>query len=226
MEKPFLKSLCLRVIYRGICRPILKFFVGIQYPDCSFLKDEKQFVIISNHNSHLDTLSLLTAIPSDILWKVRPVAAADYFGNTSLKAKFSNFFINTLLINRRPKKDDVANKNNAMDKMLEAIDEGYSLILFPEGSRGEPEQMSKMKSGIARLLAQRPGLKYVPVFMTGMGTSLPKGGVVPLPYNATLHFDKATLPDSDDSYAIMEQIEKHYAEMSEKYGIKEDDDDD
>jgi len=218
----------MRLIYKGICRPILRFFVGIQYPDCSFLKDEKQFVIIANHNSHLDTLSLLTSLPGDILWRVRPVAAADYFGNTKLKAKLSTFFINTLLINRRPKKEDAenGNKNNAMDKMLDAIDEGYSLILFPEGSRGEPEQMSKMKSGIARLLAQRPGLKYVPVFMTGMGTSLPKGGMVVLPYNATLHVGQPTLPSSDDSYAIMEEIEKYYADMVEKYGIKEEDDDD
>ena len=110
--------------------------------------------------------------------------------------------------------------------MREAVDEGYSLILFPEGSRGEPEQMSKMKSGVARLLSQRPGLKYIPVFMTGMGTSLPKGGMVVLPYNATLHFGEPTLPESDDSYAIMDQIEKTFADMVDKYGIKEEEDDD
>lgn len=224
MEKPLIKSLCLKTIYKGIIRPYLQLVVGIQYPDCSFLKDEKQFVIIANHNSHLDTLSLLTSLPGDILWKVRPVAAEDYFGNTKLKAKLSNFFINTLLINRRSKKTNGA--NDAMDKMLKAIDDGYSLILFPEGSRGEPEQMSKLKSGIARLLAQRPGLKYVLVYMTGMGTSLPKGGMVVLPYNATLHFEQPVLPESTDSYAIMDQIENHFNRMVEQYGIKEEEDDD
>lgn len=223
MEKPLLKSICLKLLYKVICRPVLKFFVGVQYPDCSFLKDEKQFVIIANHNSHLDTLSLLTALPGDILWKVRPVAAEDYFGNTKLKAKLSNFFINTLLINRHSKREDGV--KYSMNRMLKAIDDGYSLILFPEGSRGEPEQMSKMKSGIARLLAQKPGLKYVPVFMTGMGTSLPKGGVVILPYNASLHFGKPTLPESTDSYAIMDQIERDFSLMVQEFGIKDDDDD-
>lgn len=224
MERPFLKSLCLKFLYKGICRPILQLFVGVQYPDCSFLKNEKQFVIIANHNSHLDTLSLLTSLPGDILWKVRPVAAEDYFGNTKLKAKLSNFFINTLLINRKGKKE--GGKSDAMEKMLDAIDKGYSLILFPEGSRGEPEQMSKLKSGIARLLSQRPGLKYVLVFMTGMGTSLPKGGMVVLPYNATLHFEQPTLPESDDTNVIMEQIESHFNKMIEQFGIKEEEDDD
>ena len=59
--------------------------------------------------------------------------------------------------------------------MLEAIDAGYSLILFPEGTRGKSEQMGKIKSGIARILSLRPEVKYIPVFMTGMGRSLPKG---------------------------------------------------
>lgn len=214
----------MKLVYKCICKPILKFFVGIQYPDCSFLKNEKQFILIANHNSHLDTLSLMTSLPGEMLWKVKPVAAEDYFGNTKLKAKFSNFFINTLLINRKSKKED--GPNYSINKILKAIDDGYSLILFPEGTRGEPEQMSKMKSGIARILSQRPGLKYVPVYMTGMGTSLPKGSGIVLPYNATLHFGQPTLPESDDSYAIMDQIEKDFAQMVEKYGIKEDDDDD
>ncbi|MBO4807189.1 MAG: 1-acyl-sn-glycerol-3-phosphate acyltransferase [Paludibacteraceae bacterium] len=222
MEKPFLQSVCLKLVYKGIFRPVLKYYVGVQYSDCSFLKDEKQFVIIANHNSHLDTLSLLASLPNEILWKVKPVAAEDYFGNTKLKAKLSRFFINALLINRKSKDGSCS----AMDRLVNAIEEGYSLILFPEGSRGEPEQMSKMKTGIARLLAQKPGLKYVPVFMTGMGTSLPKGGLVALPYNASLHFGKPTLPESSDPHIIMEQIEGDFQSMIQQFGIKEDDDDD
>ena len=224
MKKPFLQSVCLKLVYKCIFRPVLKFYVGVQYTDCSFLKDEEQFVIIANHNSHLDTLSLLTSLPSEILWKVKPVAAEDYFGNTKLKAKLSRFFINALLINRQSKAKE--GTNPALDKLLHAIDEGYSLILFPEGSRGEPEQMSKMKTGIARLLAQKPGLKYVPVFMTGMGTSLPKGGLVVLPYNATLQFGKPTLPERSDPHTIMDQIEGDFQTMIQQFGIKEDDDDD
>ncbi|MCQ2193203.1 MAG: 1-acyl-sn-glycerol-3-phosphate acyltransferase [Paludibacteraceae bacterium] len=224
MEKKFLQPTVMRVTYKLIFRSILKYFVGIQYPDCSFLKKEKQFVIIANHNSHLDTLSLMTALPGDLLWKVKPVAAEDYFGNTKLKAKFSNFFINTLLINRKSKSTDGA--NYSINKIIAAIDEGYSLILFPEGTRGEPEQMSRMKSGIARILAQRPNLKYVPVYMTGMGKSLPKGTPFILPYNASLHFGEPTLAKSTDSHEIMDQIVDDFNKMVANFAIKEDDDDD
>lgn len=224
MEKRFLQPTVMKVIYKLIMKPFLKFFVGIQYPNADFLKNEKQFVLIANHNSHLDTLSLMTSLPGNLLWKVKPVAAEDYFGNTKFKAALSNYLINTLLINRKSKKED--GPNYSINKILQAIDEGYSLILFPEGTRGEPEQMSKMKSGIARILAQRPGLKYVPVYMTGMGKSFPKGTAFILPYNATLHFGEPTLPKSTDSYEIMDQIVGDFNNMVERYAIKDDDDDD
>ena len=56
--------------------------------------------------------------------------------------------INTLLIRRKGEKDS---EHDPIRKMLEAIDAGYSLILFPEGTRGKSEQMGKIKSGIARI---------------------------------------------------------------------------
>lgn len=123
----------------------------------------------------------------NLLWKIKPVAAEDYFGRTRFQAAFSNYFINTLLIRRKGEKDS---EHDPLRKMLDAIDEGYSLILFPEGTRGKPEQMGKIKSGIARILSLRPELKYIPVFMTGMGRSLPKGELILLPYKASIFTER------------------------------------
>lgn len=102
----------------------------------------KQFIILANHNSHLDTLSLLSSLPGGLLWKVKPVAAEDYFGKTRFQASISNFFINTLLIRRKGEKDS---EHDPIRKMLEAIDAGYSLILFrkePEESRNRWEKLN------------------------------------------------------------------------------------
>ena len=97
---------------------------------------------LANHNSHLDTLSLLSSLPGGLLWKVKPVAAEDYFGKTRFQASISNFFINTLLIRRKGEKDS---EHDPIRKMLEAIDAGYSLILFrkePEESRNRWEKLN------------------------------------------------------------------------------------
>ncbi|WP_208946834.1 lysophospholipid acyltransferase family protein [Bacteroides xylanisolvens] len=104
-------------------------------------------------------------------------------------------------------------------KMLEAIDAGYSLILFPEGTRGKPEQMGKIKSGIARILSLRPEVKYIPVFMTGMGRSLPKGKMILLPYKASIYYGMPALVKSTDTHEILEQITGDFERMKEKYQV-------
>lgn len=100
-----MQSAMMQILYKGIFRWFLKLIVGVQFPDTRFLQKEGQFIILANHNSHLDTLSLLSSLPGNLLWKVKPVAAEDYFGRTRFQAAFSNYFINTLLIRRKGEKD-------------------------------------------------------------------------------------------------------------------------
>lgn len=211
-----MQAAAMQIIYKGVFQWFLKLIVGVQFTDCRFLKKEKQFIILANHNSHLDTLSLLASLPGDLLWKVKPVAAEDYFGKTRFQASISNFFINTLLIRRKGEKDS---EHDPIRKMLEAIDAGYSLILFPEGTRGKPEQMGKIKSGIARILSLRPEVKYIPVFMTGMGRSLPKGKMILLPYKASIYYGMPALVKSTDTHEILEQITGDFERMKEKYQV-------
>ena len=179
-----MQAAAMQIIYKGVFQWFLKLIVGVQFTDCRFLKKEKQFIILANHNSHLDTLSLLASLPGDLLWKVKPVAAEDYFGKTRFQASISNFFINTLLIRR-----------------------------------GKPEQMGKIKSGIARILSLRPEVKYIPVFMTGMGRSLPKGKMILLPYKASIYYGMPALVKSTDTHEILEQITGDFERMKEKYQV-------
>ena len=81
-----MQAAAMQIIYKGVFQWFLKLVVGVQFTDCQFLKKEKQFIILANHNSHLDTLSLLSSLPGGLLWKVKPVAAEDYFGKTRFQA--------------------------------------------------------------------------------------------------------------------------------------------
>jgi len=222
MKKRFLQSFFLRIIYKGLLQWFLKLVVGVRFSDNSFLHQEEQFIILANHNSHLDTLSLMASVPGRILWKVKPVAAEDYFGNTKFKAALSNYFINTLLIRR--KKD--AEGEDPVLKMLDTLDKGYSLILFPEGTRGVAGRMEKIKPGIARILSVRPHIKYIPVYLVGMGQSLPKGELLVLPYDSSVNYGKPTLVSSTDVDEIMDQINSDFEAMREKYQppVEEEDD--
>ena len=204
-------ALVLKIIYSGIIRIFLKLIVGVKFEKAGFLLQEKQFIIVANHNSHVDTMALMASLPSSIIHKVKPVAAADYFGKTKLKALLSNYFINTLLISRQG--------GNPIHTMKKALEEGYSLILFPEGSRGEPDNEQQMKPGVALLLSLCPGVKYVPAYLYGMGKIMPKGDGLIVPYNSTLVYGKPTLPNSVEVKEILIQIESDLKELKNKMTI-------
>ncbi|MDR3340566.1 MAG: 1-acyl-sn-glycerol-3-phosphate acyltransferase [Candidatus Symbiothrix sp.] len=206
-----MQALILRLIYSVVVRRALQWIIGVKFDKGSFLLKERQFIIIANHNSHLDTMTLLASIPSKILPRVKPVAAADYFGNTKFKAKISNYFINTLLISR-------SGGSNAIRQMKKALDDGYSLILYPEGTRGNPDEEGELKPGIALLLSLCPQVKYVPAYMTGMAKAMPKGDGLIIPYESSLIYGKPRFIESEDKKEILKQIEADFSALKARCG--------
>ena len=66
-----------------------------------------------------------------------------------------------------------------------ALGRGEILVVFPEGSRGAPEQMTRFKTGVARLAEAYPDTPVTPVYLQGAGRSLPKDAKLLAPFNVT-----------------------------------------
>jgi len=186
-------------------RTFLKLIVGVNYRNKEVLKKTKQFIIVANHNSHVDAMALMSAIPSAKIKHVHPVAAGDYFGKSPFKAFVTRLFVNALLIPRsRPVEGEGP---DPVQMMVAMLDKGESLILFPEGSRGEPGKMQKFKKGIAFLLEKHPEIPFVPAYMQGMGKILPKGDAVLVPFNSYVIFGEPEFCISTDPEKIVMQVE-------------------
>lgn len=135
-------------------------------------------IVVANHNSHLDTLVLMSLLGTRLLRDIRPVAAADYFLRSKLLAWFATRIIGILPIERKPTKENA----DVLAPLDAALNEGRLLILFPEGSRGQPERLEAFKGGVARLAERHPDVPVTPVFLHGLGKALPKGEGLLVPF--------------------------------------------
>ncbi len=160
-------------------RPVLTIMLGTSVRGREHLPVEGPAIIVANHNSHLDTMTILAMYPLRLLPKLRPVAAMDYFMRNGVMAWFATRIIGIIPIVR----GGHAIGTNPLAPCEEALDRGEILIIFPEGSRGEPEQLQQFKKGVAHLVKARPETPVHPLFMHGLGKALPKDSVFIVPFN-------------------------------------------
>jgi len=161
-----------------IVRTIVLFVLGLNIRHRERLPKKGPAIIVANHNSHLDTLVLMTLLTPKLLPKVQPVAAADYFLRNKLFAWFALNIIGIIPI-KRTREDRTA---DPLAPIVKALEQGQILIFFPEGSRGEAEQFTEFKTGIARLAGRCPDVPVIPVYLHGLGKALPKGEAVLVPF--------------------------------------------
>lgn len=174
-----MKRLVLWLWFALIVKPIVRLLIGVSVDGGENLGaiEQRPSVIVANHNSHLDAAVLMGLLPLRTLPRVRPVAAADYFQRGRVRRFIASWCMNALLIPRT----DITRSNNPLTMMVEALDAGQSLILFPEGTRGDPERMSALQTGIAHLLRHRPATPIIPVYLRNLGYALPRGEFILVP---------------------------------------------
>ncbi|HLF83702.1 MAG TPA: lysophospholipid acyltransferase family protein [Blastocatellia bacterium] len=159
-------------------KPFMALFIGLRVGGREHLAISEPFILIANHSSHLDTVSLLSLFPLSRLRRIRPVAAADYFERNRFVSFFTKTLFNILPIARK----NITTENNPLRRMREAIEGGDSLIIFPEGTRGSGEQIGEFRSGVAHLIEKMPEVPVIPAYLVNMGRSLPKGEFIPVPF--------------------------------------------
>lgn len=161
-----------------VVHPIVLIVIGLNVRNRERLPKKGPAIIAANHNSHLDTVVLMSLYPLRYVHRLRPLAAADYFLRTPFLAWFSQTIIGIVPVDRQ-RKDRAVDPLAGAEAVLKADE---ILIMFPEGSRGEPGQLSAFKNGIARLAERQQDVPIIPVFLSGLDKILPKGDFLPVPF--------------------------------------------
>lgn len=161
----------------------------------------RQRVYFANHTSHLDFVVLWSVLPRKLRAMTRPVAAKDYW-NSGLRKRIAVNAFHAVLVERGGKiteGDRTAAARNTLEELVEALEQGYSLIVFPEGTRGNGLEVGPFKSGIYHLWCRRPDVQFVPVHLSNLNRILPKGEFLPVPVISRVIFGPALKLDKHET---------------------------
>ena len=175
------------------------------------LKDEGgPVVFVANHHSHIDTPLLQTAIPDPWRERIFVVAAADYFFRNPVTSALS-----ALVIGAVPMERNKIGRGSA-DRAAGLIEDGWSMLIFPEGGRS-PDGWGQPFRGGAAYLAVRCGVPVVPIHVHGTRHILRKGKKLPTPAVTKVTFGTPLVAaDGDDARRFGVRIEQAVAELADE----------
>jgi len=168
----------------------------------------EQRIYFANHQSHADLVLIWAALPQELRSITRPIAAKDYWTTSRFKRWITTEVFNAVYVERGknggqiPISRDAGQGETALDEKLEsdphssdplqplidALNSGDSLILFPEGTRGFAEDPQPFKSGLYNLTQRFPQVVLVPAWIHNVQRVMPKGEVVPVPVLCSVTF--------------------------------------
>jgi 1-acyl-sn-glycerol-3-phosphate acyltransferase len=146
--------------------------------------DTCQRVYFANHSSHMDAIILWASLPQEVRQLTRPVAAKDYWMAGRIRRFMATKLFNAILIDRT----NIKAHQSPVDYMIREIGHEHSIIVFPEGGRGDGREIGEFKSGLYYLAKKRPDLELIPVHLDNMNRILPRGEVLPVPLLTCITF--------------------------------------
>lgn len=154
--------------------------------------DPPAVIFAPNHHSHLDTALMVRAVPASWRRRLVTAAAADYFFDKRWKAALAALSLNAIPVDR-----DAPGRRSA-DLMAGLLDDGWSLVIYPEGGRS-PDGWGQPFRGGAAYLAGRTGAPVVPVHIDGTDSIMGKGTNLPKPGRTRVTFGAPLRPLAGES---------------------------
>ena len=143
----------------------------------------EQRIYFANHQSHADLVMIWAALPKELRRSTRAVAARDYWTKTPFKQWLTSAVFNVIYVSRERHADE-----DPLEPLIDAMNQGDSLILFPEGTRGYADEPQPFKAGLYNLALKFPDVELVPAWIANVQRVMPKGEVVPVPVLCSVTF--------------------------------------
>ena len=169
----------------------------------------EQRIYFANHQSHFDWVLIWAALPGDLRAITRPIAARDYWTSSKLKHWITREVFNAVYVSRtRPQGGSAAGTDDEdpLEPLMEALRNGDSLVIFPEGTRGNKAEPAAFKAGLFHLAEAFPEVQLIPTWIDNVQRVMPKGEVVPVPILCSVTFGAPlSLVAGEDKRAFLDR---------------------
>jgi len=197
------------LLQRTLMDPLLGLLCPTQARGLENLEDLSGPLLFAvNHTSHLDTLVVLKVLPRRYRWRLSVAAAADYWFVNRMLGTLIALLFNVFPMVRQ------GNVRPSMEHIVDLIDRGWSVLIYPEGTRSLSGEMQAFKPGVG-LLAVELGVPVVPIHLRGAYAILPKGSGVPRrgPVDVTIGAPLCFPPGMDHAKAA-QQLEREMRRLA------------
>ncbi len=143
----------------------------------------EQRIYFANHQSHADLVMIWAALPKELRATTRAIAAKDYWTKTPFRKWLTTAVFNVIYVSRERSAEE-----DPLEPLLDALEHGDSIILFPEGTRGNRDEPQAFKAGLYNLASKFPAVELVPAWINNVQRVMPKGEVVPVPVLCSVTF--------------------------------------
>lgn len=164
----------------------------------------------ANHSSHGDFVLVWATLPPDLRAITRPVAGQDYWLASRLRRFIGQDVFNALMIRRDGSGATGGAAANPVEQMVQALEAGDSLIMFPEGTRNTGDAvMLPLKSGLFHIARACPRVRLVPVWIENLKRVLPKGQLVPVPLACSVRYGTPiVLTEGEDKASFLTRAQQ------------------
>ena len=161
----------------------------------------EQRIYFANHQSHFDWVLIWASLPHDLRAQTRPIAARDYWTSSPLKHWITREVFNAVYVSRIRTEDE-----DPLEPLADALRNGDSLVIFPEGTRGNKGEPQAFKAGLYHLAEQFPDVQLIPTWIDNVQRVMPKGEVVPVPILCSVTFGAPmTLAAGEDKRVFLDR---------------------
>ena len=161
--------------FRAVMTGFYRHYFSLECQGLEHIPQGRPYIIMPNHTSHLDTLTVITALRTKA-YRLWTLAARDYWFATRLQGWFARTCLNALPIEREGNFTEFLRDLRAANEVM-ALNNG--LLIFPEGTRSLDGNLQPFKPGVLSLLIYGPNVPIIPAYIEGTYHAMPKGQNLP-----------------------------------------------